>query len=73
MVVATPSGSVVWRLDNHSAFALDQPNPTTLLTSSSPPPSTWTKICDNVASLSLSLDTGWVVKLDGGLVCHTVY
>ena len=83
MVVATPSGSVVWRLHNHSAFALVQSNPTldhstnSTLDQSNPitslaSPSAWIKICDNVASLSLSLDTGWVVKLDGGLVCHTV-
>ena len=68
MVVATPNCSVVWRLHNHSAFALVQQNPISISSSSS----SWTKICDNVASLSLSQDTGWIVKLDGGLVCHTV-
>ena len=71
MVVATPNCSVVWRLHNHSAFALVQQNPGTPLISISSSSSSWTKICDNVASLSLSQDTGWIVKLDG-LVCHTV-
>ena len=72
MVVATPNCSVVWRLHNHSAFALVQQNPGTPLISISSSSSSWTKICDNVASLSLNQDTGWIVKLDGGLVCHTV-
>ena len=72
MVVATPNCSVVWRLHNHSAFSLVQQNPGTPLISISSSSSSWTKICDNVASLSLSQDTGWIVKLDGGLVCHTV-
>ena len=30
----------------------------------------WVKICDNVASLWVGETTGWLVKLDGGLVCH---
>merc|ERR1719400_935364 len=59
MVVATPNCSVVWRLHNHSAFALVQQNPISISSSSS----SWTKICDNVASLSLNQDTGWIVKL----------
>ena len=30
------------------------------------------KICDNVASISVGHDCGWIVRLDGGLVCYKV-
>ena len=51
---------IVWRLHNHTAFCLlpgcDE--------------NTWQEIGRNVASLELSQTSGWLVKLDGGLVLH---
>ena len=51
-------GEIVWRLHHHTAFCLLQPS------------QTWLEICRNVASLALTESSGWLVKLDGGLVLH---
>ena len=63
------SGSVFWRLHNHSVFCLVKEEDSAFPPSSS---SRWLKICDNVASISVGQDCGWIVRLDGGLVCHKV-
>ena len=64
-------GSVFWRLHNHSVFCLVKEEDSTFPGPSSSS-SRWMKICDNVASISVGEDCGWIVRLDGGLVCHKV-
>jgi len=60
----SPCGNIVWRLHRHTAYSLLKPK------STAPTGEKWVKICDNVASLWVGESTGWLVKLDGGLVCH---
>jgi hypothetical protein len=63
--VSTSScGRIVWRLHRHTAYCLIRANTTDLFGGK------WVKICENVASLWVGEATGWLVKLDGGLVCH---
>ena len=58
------SGSLVWRLLQHTAFCLLQPR------QDRPVGSGWLEICRNVASLTMTENSGWIVKQDGGLVVH---
>ena len=57
-------GGIVWRLHSHTAFCLLQPR------QDKPAGQSWLEICRNVASLALTENSGWLVKLDGGLVHH---
>ena len=63
-VRTSPSGGLVWRLHQGTAFCLLQPR------EDKPAGSGWLEICRKVASLALTETTGWLVKLDGGLVVH---
>eukprot|EP00090_Calanus_glacialis_P016034 TRINITY_DN25151_c0_g1_i1.p1 TRINITY_DN25151_c0_g1~~TRINITY_DN25151_c0_g1_i1.p1 ORF type:complete len:1282 (+),score=279.61 TRINITY_DN25151_c0_g1_i1:471-4316(+) len=63
-VSSSSCGYIVWRLYRHTAYCLLQADP------KAPFGEKWVKICDNVASLWVGEGTGWLVKLDGGLVCH---
>ena len=63
-VSTSPCGSIVWRLHRHTAYCLIKTD------NEAPLGGKWIKICENVASLWVGNTTGWLVKLDGGLVCH---
>ena len=61
-VVTSPCGSTVWRLHHNTALSL--------VTEAGSGQHEWRRLCDNVRSIWLGDSTGWLVKLDGGLVRH---
>ena len=61
-VVTSPCGSTVWRLHHNTAYSL--------VIESGATKQEWRRLCDNVRSIWLGASTGWLVKLDGGLVSH---
>ena len=63
-VSTSPCASIVWKLYRHTAYCLLKAG------TKAPQGEKWVKICENVASLWVGEGTGWLVKLDGGLVCH---
>ena len=58
------NGDIVWKLYRHTAYC----NLTGNIENGE---SQWHKLCDNVASIWVSGISGWIVKLDGGLVHHS--
>ena len=61
-VVTSPCGSAVWRIYHNTAFSL--------VTEAGSGQHEWRRLSDNVRSIWLGASTGWLVKLDGGLVRH---